>query len=152
VPPKENELLSLHRPTMSREGWQPLCILTPHIASVNRTTHSDVVSLTITVKPKAEGSERPSRFAGIPHTAPSAALPSSLPHAKRCEILIRERDDFMRTLASERTARKRAEDYASTKIQVRCHPMRPSLCRCSGRVPPFRPPFVFGMNVLCLGL
>ena len=111
---------------MDLHGPRSLLLLAPHVAACNRTTHSDVVCVTVTLKP-AEAPPPPSKHASkwtsavSHHTHTPASLPSSLSHAKRCELLIQERDEFMRTLQLERNARQRAEAYASTKIQVRGH-------------------------------
>lgn len=103
-------------------AWAPLCTHINHVSSSTRTTHSDVVCVTLTLKPveTAVPNSKHARWASaVTHTSHApASLPSSLPYARRCEILIHERDEFMRTLGMERNARQRAEAYASTKIQV----------------------------------
>lgn len=46
-----------------------------------------------------------------------SAVPQALPHSKRCQLLIKERDEFMAMLKAERDERERRERTSATRIQ-----------------------------------
>ena len=106
-------------------SWQPMCQLHLTMSWCNRTTGSDVIATAVTtlvVAPtsssKTPAAGRMTKAAALPYRSAGPQLPHSLSHAKRCELLIQERDAFMQSLNTERAARAKAEAWASTRIQV----------------------------------
>ncbi len=95
-----------------------------HMSWSTRCTTSDVMATTVTTKTAPAATLRRAvtllRGKGrmqLPARSPTA-VPSALPHSKRCQLLIKERDDFMAMLRAERESRERSERGAATRIQV----------------------------------
>ncbi len=99
----------------------PVCLVW-----AGRCTTSDVIATTVTTKcapaavlRRAVKSVRALRSIHLPYRPPPSTMPNSLPHSKRCQMLIKERDEFMKLLHAEREERERTERVAATRIQVR---------------------------------
>ena len=117
-------------------GWMPFSPV--NLSWSTRCTNSDVMSTTVTTKPAPAAALRRAvmsmRGRGRQMNLPArnvSAVPQALPHSKRCQLLSKERDEFMATLKAERDGRERAERTSATRIQVCTR--RNSACRVSRR-------------------
>jgi hypothetical protein len=106
-------------------GWMPFSPV--NLSWSTRCTNSDVMSTTVTTKAAPAAALRRAvmslrggrgRHMNLP-TRSVSAVPQALPHSKRCQLLIKERDEFMAMLKAERDERERRERTSATRIQVR---------------------------------